>query len=167
MTQHLLEQAIRWQAAGIVALPVRSDGSKAPGLATWKEYQQRQPTIDEYVQWFGHGAQGIGVLVIDPRWVKPLPESLVALAGTARLVVVVEDGVRVGGVGAAVSQLLRDNGVEVPVRNVGVPDRFLDHGKRAEVLAECGLTAQDVSRSIVEAVAHRVDAPTPVSPPIR
>ena len=62
MTQHLLEQAIRWQAAGIVALPVRSDGSKAPGLASWKEYQQRQPTIDEYVQWFGHGAQGIGVL---------------------------------------------------------------------------------------------------------
>lgn len=62
MTQHLLEQAIRWQAAGIVALPVRSDGSKAPGLATWKEYQQRQPTIDELVQWFGHGAQGIGVL---------------------------------------------------------------------------------------------------------
>ena len=62
MTQHLLEQAIRWQAAGIVALPVRSDGTKAPGLASWKEYQQRQPTIDEYVQWFGHGAQGIGVL---------------------------------------------------------------------------------------------------------
>lgn len=62
MTQHLLEQAIRWQAAGIVALPVRADGSKAPGLATWKEYQQRQPAIDEYVQWFGHGAQGIGVL---------------------------------------------------------------------------------------------------------
>lgn len=62
MKQHLLEQAIRWQAAGIVALPVRSDGSKAPGLASWKEYQQRQPTIDELVQWFGHGAQGIGVL---------------------------------------------------------------------------------------------------------
>lgn len=62
MTQHLLEQAIRWQAAGIVALPVRSDGSKAPGLATWKEYQQRRPSIDELVQWFGHGAQGIGVL---------------------------------------------------------------------------------------------------------
>lgn len=102
-------------------------------------------------------AQGIGVLVIDPTWVKPLPESLVALASCARLVVVVEDGIRTGGVGASVSQLLRDNGIEVPVRNVGVPERFLDQAKRSEVLAECGLTAQDVSRSIVEAVAHRAD----------
>ena len=102
-------------------------------------------------------AQGIGVLVVDPRWVKPLPESLAALASGARLVVVVEDGIRTSGVGAAVSQLLRDHGVDVPVRNVGVPERFLDHGKRSEVLAECGLTAQDISRTIVETVAHRAD----------
>ena len=113
-------------------------------------------------------AQGIGVLVIDPRWVKPLPASLVALGMDARLVVVVEDGIRTGGVGAAVSQLLRDNGVEVPVRNIGVPERFLDHGKRAEVLAECGLTAQDISRSIVETMAQRTEAesstPSEVTP---
>jgi len=105
-------------------------------------------------------AQGIGVLVIDPRWVKPLPVSLVDLARDARLVVVVEDGIRTGGVGASVSQLLRDSGVEVPVRNIGLPERFLEHGKRTEVLAECGLTAQEISRSIVEAVAHRADAPS-------
>jgi 1-deoxy-D-xylulose-5-phosphate synthase len=58
--------------------------------------------------------------------------------------------------------------VEVPLRNIGVPQRFLDHGKRAEVLAECGLTAQDISRSIVESVAKRTDtvqdAPADVSP---
>jgi 1-deoxy-D-xylulose-5-phosphate synthase len=103
-------------------------------------------------------AQGIGVIVVDPRWVKPLPTSLIALAEAARLVVVVEDGIRTGGVGAATSQLLRDAGVEVPVRNIGVPPRFLDHGKRGEVLVECGLTAQDISRSIVETMAHRTDA---------
>ncbi len=107
-------------------------------------------------------AQGIGVLVVDPRWVKPLPESLVGLARDARLVVIVEDGVRTGGVGAAVSQLLRDAGVEVPVRNVGIPEKFLEHGKRTEVLAECGLTAQEISRTIVEAVAHRADVQTQV-----
>jgi 1-deoxy-D-xylulose-5-phosphate synthase len=73
-------------------------------------------------------------------------------------VVVVEDGIRTGGVGAATSQLLRDAGIEVPVRNIGVPPRFLDHGKRGEVLVECGLTAQDISRSIVETMAHRTDA---------
>jgi 1-deoxy-D-xylulose-5-phosphate synthase len=100
-------------------------------------------------------AQGIGVLVVDPRWVKPLPTSLVDLAASARLVVVIEDGIRVGGVGAATSQLLRDSGIEVPVRNFGVPQRFLDHGKRAEVLAECGLTAQDISRAVVETMALR------------
>jgi 1-deoxy-D-xylulose-5-phosphate synthase len=103
-------------------------------------------------------AQGIGVIVVDPRWVKPLPTALIPLAEAARLVVVVEDGIRTGGVGAATSQLLRDAGVEVPVRNIGVPPRFLDHGKRREVLVECGLTAQDISRSIVETMAHRTDA---------
>ncbi len=103
-------------------------------------------------------AQGIGVVVVDPRWVKPVPVSLVPLAAAARLVVVVEDGIRVGGVGSAVSQLLRDSGVEVPLSMIGVPDRFLDQGKRAEVLAECGLTAQDISRTIVETMARRADA---------
>ena len=113
-------------------------------------------------------AQGIGVVVVDPRWVKPLPASLGGIASSARLVVVVEDGVRVGGIGAAVSQLLRDQGVEVPVRNFGIPDRFLEHGKRAEVLVECGLTAQDISRSNVETMAQCTDtvqdAPSQISP---
>ena len=98
-------------------------------------------------------AQGIGSRVVDPRWVKPLPAGLVSMARQVRQVLVIEDGVRVGGVGAAVSQQLRDAGVDVPVRNVGVPLAFLDHGKRAQVLADCGLTAQDISRTVVEAFA--------------
>jgi 1-deoxy-D-xylulose-5-phosphate synthase len=102
-------------------------------------------------------AQGIGVIVVDPRWVKPLPGGLVDLASTARLVVVLEDGVRQGGVGSAVSQLLRDNDVDVPVRNLGVPVAFLEHAKRAQVLVEIGLTAQEISRSIVEAWARAAD----------
>ena len=103
-------------------------------------------------------AQGIATIVVDPRWVKPLPEGLVDLARGVELVLVIEDGIRVNGVGAAVSQLLRDAGVDVPVRNLGIPDRFLDHGKRAEVLVECGLTAQDISRGVVESFAARDDA---------
>jgi 1-deoxy-D-xylulose-5-phosphate synthase len=102
-------------------------------------------------------AQGIGVIVIDPRWVKPLPVELSELASAARLVVVLEDGVRQGGVGSAVSQLLRDHDIDVPLRNLGVPVAFLDHAKRAQVLAEIGLTAQDISRSIVETVARHAD----------
>jgi 1-deoxy-D-xylulose-5-phosphate synthase len=103
-------------------------------------------------------AQGIGVLVIDPRWVKPLPVELLELASAARLVVVLEDGVRQGGVGSAVSQLLRDHDVDVPLRNLGVPVAFLEHAKRAQVLAEIGLTAQEISRSIVETAARHADA---------
>ena len=60
------------------------------------------------------------------------------------------------------SQLLRDHDVDVPVRNLGVPVEFLDHAKRAQVLAEIGLTAQEISRSIVEAAArhaHLSDVP--------
>jgi len=103
-------------------------------------------------------AQGIGVLVIDPRWVKPVHPGIVDLAGSYRHVVVVEDGVVTGGVGAAISEALREAGITVPMRTFGVPDRFLDHGKRAEVLAECGLTPQDISRGIVEDMARLAHA---------
>ena len=99
-------------------------------------------------------AQGISVTVVDPRWVAPVPPELVALAAEHRLVVTVEDNGRVGGVGARVSQALRDADVDVPARDIGIPQRFLDHGSRAEVHAEIGLTAQDVARKVVESVAR-------------
>jgi len=103
-------------------------------------------------------AQGIGSLVVDPRWVKPVPDAIVTLARTAKLVVVIEDGMRTGGVGSAVSQALRDANIEVLVRNIGIPDEFLDHGKRADLLKEFGLSPQEISRSIVESVSGNVQA---------
>jgi len=72
-------------------------------------------------------------------------------------VVSIEDGVRVGGVGSALGTLLRDAGVDVALEVVGVPDRFLDQGKRTEVLAACGLTAQEISRGIVETMARQAN----------
>jgi len=101
-------------------------------------------------------AQGIGVTVVDPRWVKPVNPALVELAGSHALVVTVEDGVRPGGVGGAIAAALRDAQVRTPLRDFGVPLRFLAHGSRAEVLAEVGLTAQDIARVLVE-VAARID----------
>ncbi|OUC80770.1 1-deoxy-D-xylulose-5-phosphate synthase [Streptosporangium minutum] len=100
-------------------------------------------------------AQGISTTVVDPRWVKPLDEALVPAAGTHKLVVVVEDSGRVGGVGDAVARMLRDADVDVPVRTYGIPQRFLDHAKRAKILSEIGLTSQDIAREITEAVAKR------------
>jgi 1-deoxy-D-xylulose-5-phosphate synthase len=98
-------------------------------------------------------AQGVGVIVVDPRWVKPLPEILIDTCRNARLLVVVEDGMRAGGVGTAARDLLGTAGVDIPVRTFGVPDAFLEHGKRAEILEACGLTAQDISRHVIEDMA--------------
>src|SRR5690606_1822846 len=89
-------------------------------------------------------AQGISATVIDPRWVKPLDEALIGAAAGRKLVAVVEDNGRVGGVGDAVSRLLRDADLDVPVRNFGIPQRFLDHAKRAAILGRVGLNGQDL-----------------------
>jgi 1-deoxy-D-xylulose-5-phosphate synthase len=114
--------------------------------------------------------QGIGVTVVDPRWVKPVPDRVVRMAADHRCVVVVEDGVRAGGVASAVAQALRDARVPTPVRNFGIPVQFLDHGTRAEVLHDIGLTPQEIARDIVETVAsleasveHRAPSDSPSS----
>ncbi|MGY1496712.1 1-deoxy-D-xylulose-5-phosphate synthase [Streptomyces sp. QTS52] len=100
--------------------------------------------------------QGISTTVVDPRWVKPVDEAMVPLAERHRVVVTVEDNSRVGGVGSAVAQALRDAGVDVPLRDFGIPPRFLDHASRAEVMAEIGLTAPDIARQVTGLVS-RID----------
>ncbi|MER6916429.1 1-deoxy-D-xylulose-5-phosphate synthase [Streptomyces sp. NPDC000594] len=97
--------------------------------------------------------QGISTTVVDPRWVKPVDEALPPLAERHRVVVTVEDNSRVGGVGSAVAQALRDAGVDVPLRDFGIPPRFLDHASRGEVLTEIGLTAPDIARQVTGLVA--------------
>ncbi|MGN6780728.1 MAG: 1-deoxy-D-xylulose-5-phosphate synthase [Marmoricola sp.] len=96
--------------------------------------------------------QGIGVTVVDPRWVKPVDAALVTLARDHRLVVSVEDNGRVGGFGAALLQTLTDEGVRTPYRLHGIPQEFLAHAKRDAILDRVGLTAQSLARSIVEDV---------------
>ncbi|MFE1103632.1 1-deoxy-D-xylulose-5-phosphate synthase [Nocardiopsis alba] len=99
--------------------------------------------------------QGIGVTVIDPRWVKPLDEALVAEAAEHSVVAVVEDNGRTGAVGDAVSRLLRDHEVDVPVRTFGIEQEFLDHAKRDRILQQQGLTPQELSRRLTETVSRR------------
>lgn len=110
--------------------------------------------------------QGIGVTVVDPRWVLPLPDAVGPLASSHKLVVTLEDnGVR-GGVGSAVSAALRASEIDVPCRDVGVPQVFHEHASRAEVLAGIGLTEQDVARQItgwVAALGARATDENPVS----
>ena len=93
---------------------------------------------------------GIEVTVVDPRWVLPVSSELVDLAAAHRLVVTVEDGGRAGGVGTTLSQALQDRGIDVPLRALGLPQAFLEHGSVGQVLADAGLTEQDVARRIAE-----------------
>jgi 1-deoxy-D-xylulose-5-phosphate synthase len=101
---------------------------------------------------------GIGVTVVDPRWVKPVDEAVIEAARQHRLVAVVEDNGRAGGFGDAVARLLRDHDVDTPVKTYGLPQEFLDHGVREEILEANGLSPQHLARAITEAVARRVQA---------
>ena len=94
--------------------------------------------------------EGVGVTVIDPRWVKPLPQSLISMVERYKSVVVLEDGIRHGGIASSISELFRDAGVNVPLHSIGVPLDFLEHSKRSEILNDIGVTAQNIARSVVE-----------------
>ncbi len=107
--------------------------------------------------------QGIGATVVDPRWVVPVPTSIINMARDHRLVITLEDGVRVGGIGTRIRQDLRSAGVDTAVDELGLPDEFLDHGTREEILAEAGLTAQDIARDVV---AQVLGSKIPVARPL-
>ncbi|WP_435769209.1 1-deoxy-D-xylulose-5-phosphate synthase [Nocardioides sp. SYSU DS0651] len=94
-------------------------------------------------------AQGIGVTVVDPRWVKPVDPALVELAREHRRVVTIEDNGRIGGVGAVLLQALSDAGVRTPVRLHGIPQEFLDHAKRAAILERVGLSASAIALDVL------------------
>jgi 1-deoxy-D-xylulose-5-phosphate synthase len=98
-------------------------------------------------------AQGISSTVVDPRWVKPVDPALPGLAAEHRVVVTVEDNGRVGGVGATIGQALRDAGVDVPLRDFGIPQEFLDHASRNEILEQIGLTGPAIAERVAGVVA--------------
>jgi 1-deoxy-D-xylulose-5-phosphate synthase len=112
---------------------------------------------------------GIEVTVVDPRWVLPVAPALVDLAAGYRLVVTVEDCGRAGGVGTTLTQALQDREIDVPVRSMGLPQRFFPQGSRGQVLADAGLTEQDLARRIAEWTAVLADRaerlPRPIPTP--
>jgi 1-deoxy-D-xylulose-5-phosphate synthase len=101
-------------------------------------------------------AQGLPVTVVDPRWVLPVDATLPALAAAHGLVVVIEDNGRVGGIGDAVAREIRARGVDVDVATFALPQEFLPVGKRADVLASSGLSAQTIARDVVEAATRGI-----------
>jgi 1-deoxy-D-xylulose-5-phosphate synthase len=96
--------------------------------------------------------------VANMRFVKPIDAELVArLAREHDALVTVEENVVMGGAGSAVAETLAAAGIVIPLLHLGLPDRFIDHGDPAKLLAECGLDA----RGIVDAVLARFGSPRP------
>ena len=93
--------------------------------------------------------EGVGVTVIDPRWVKPLPQSLITMAQRYKSVVVVEDGIKHGGIASTISEMFREASLDVPIHSIGIPLEFIEHSKRGEILADLGITAQNITRQLV------------------
>jgi 1-deoxy-D-xylulose-5-phosphate synthase len=94
--------------------------------------------------------EGVGVTVVDPRWVKPLPQSLITMAQRYKSIVVLEDGIRHGGIGSSLSEMLRDARMDIAIHSIGVPLEFIEHSKRGEIMEDLGITAQKIAREIVE-----------------
>ena len=97
-------------------------------------------------------AQGIGATVIDPRWVVPVPATVLSEAAEHRLVVTIEDGVKVGGIGTRIRQDLRTAQIDTALNEIGLPDEFLEHASRDEILERVGLTSKQISHDIVAQV---------------
>ncbi len=93
--------------------------------------------------------EALGATVVNMRFVKPLDEPLILeMAERHALIVTIEDNVVAGGAGSAVSEVLARKGVTVPLLHLGLPDRFVEHGGREELLADLGLDAKGIRRSI-------------------
>ncbi|MBD2765529.1 1-deoxy-D-xylulose-5-phosphate synthase [Kocuria sp. cx-455] len=98
------------------------------------------------------GAHGVSSTVVDPRWVLPVARSVVELAAQHRIVVVIEDGVRAGGIGSLIRQEMRSAGVDTALNEVGLPTEFLAHASRDQIFEQTGLTAQRIAQNTLSSV---------------
>jgi 1-deoxy-D-xylulose-5-phosphate synthase len=96
--------------------------------------------------------RGVSATVVDARFVKPLDDELAPLAARHRAVVTVEDGTATGGFGTGVTELLAGAGVTVPIRRLGLPDQFIEHGAQALLLKQFGLDAESIARAALDLV---------------
>jgi 1-deoxy-D-xylulose-5-phosphate synthase len=136
-----------------------------PALTTWpwgKGVVRRQGTRIAILA-FGtvlhpalKAAEGLGATVADMRFAKPLDAELVAeLARTHEGLVTVEEGCIMGGAGSAVLECLAASGLAMPVLQLGIPDKFTEHGDPAKLLAMCGLDAAGIEQAILQRYGSR------------
>ena len=105
-------------------------------------------------------AEHISAAVVDARFVKPLDARLILeVAQRCGALVTIEENAAEGGFGSAVLELLQENGVSVPMRRLGLPDRFIEHGPRAALLEMNGLTAAGIVSAAANLARHPERSP--------
>ncbi|NOX91710.1 MAG: 1-deoxy-D-xylulose-5-phosphate synthase [Gammaproteobacteria bacterium] len=96
----------------------------------------------------------LGATVVNMRFVKPLDENLILeMAEKHALIVTVEENVVAGGAGSGVNECLAAHGVATTVHNLGLPDRFIEHGEHGALLSQCGLDAIGIESTVVNLLA--------------
>ncbi len=95
--------------------------------------------------------EGIKAAVVNARFVKPLDEeTILELAETTKRLVTVEENTLWGGFGSAVAELLADRGILVPLKRIGLPDKFIEHGSPKVLREKYGLTPSAIARTILQ-----------------
>jgi 1-deoxy-D-xylulose-5-phosphate synthase len=123
-------------------------GRRRPRVAILAFGAMVQPALD--------AAEILDAAVVDMRFVRPLDaEMILEMANETDLLVTVEDNVRLGGAGSAVNEVLVAQHQRVPVLNLGLPDHFVEHGTREELLAQVGLDAAGLLRAIQKRLRSR------------
>ena len=109
-------------------------------------------------------AEALDATVANMRFVKPIDDDLIArLAASHDLLVSIEENVIAGGAGSAIQESLMAQGITIPLLQLGLPDKFVDHGDREALLSACGLD----SSAIIRAVENRLKDTDCVSRPVR
>jgi 1-deoxy-D-xylulose-5-phosphate synthase len=100
-------------------------------------------------------AEELNASVANMRFIKPLDTALVEqLAQSHDLIVTIEEGAIMGGAGSAVAETLAAAGIVKPILQLGLPDKFIDHGEVPNLLAQCGLDAAGIVTSVKARLAH-------------
>jgi len=109
-------------------------------------------------------ARELDATLVNMRFVKPLDEALiVAMAARHRLLVTLEEASLAGGAGEAIAALLQERELQTPLLNIALPDRFIEHGSREQLLCECGLDLHGIRQRTREFMDKRTGAPTPAA----
>jgi 1-deoxy-D-xylulose-5-phosphate synthase len=166
--RELLREAVAWDGPTVVRFPKAAAGPDIDAITRMNDIDllhrshrlpldvllvgagvMARPCLDAAADLESHG---YGVTVADPRWITPVNPALVHLAARHRLVVTIEDGSRTGGMGTALHTVCADAAVPTPIRILGLPRQFIDHGERADLLTAAGLDRPGVTRAVLDAL---------------